>query len=39
MSHDEQGVEIIGVVPSVLMVLVGLIVAIFPMLVQVGLLL
>jgi len=39
MSHDEQGVEIIGVVPSVLMVLVGLIIAIFPMLVQVGLLL
>lgn len=39
MSYDEQGVEIIGVVPSILMVLVGLIVAIFPMLVQVGLLL
>lgn len=39
MSHDEHGVEIIGVVPSVLMVLVGLIIAIFPMLVQVGLLL
>ncbi len=39
MSHDEQGVEIIGVVPSILMVLVGLIIAIFPMLVQVGLLL
>lgn len=39
MSHDEQGVEIIGVVPSILMVLVGLVIAIFPMLVQVGLLL
>ena len=39
MSHDEQGVEVIGVIPSVLMVLVGLIIAIFPMLVQVGLLL
>jgi len=39
MSHDEQGVEVIGVIPSVAMVLVGLVIAILPALVQVGLLL
>jgi hypothetical protein len=39
MSHDAQGVEVIGVVPTVLMVLGGLAVAIFPLLVQIGLLL
>lgn len=39
MSHDEQGVEVIGVVPTILMVLGGLAVAIFPLLVQIGLLL
>lgn len=38
MSHDEQGVEVIGVVPSIAMVLVGLVVAILPALVQIGLL-
>ncbi|GGK57612.1 hypothetical protein [Amphritea balenae] len=38
MSHDEQGVEMIGVVPSILMVVGGLAVAILPLLVQIGLL-
>lgn len=40
MSHvaDEQGVEVIGVIPSVLMVLVGLGIAILPAIVQLVLL-
>lgn len=38
-THDEQGVEVIGVVPSVAMVLAGLLVAILPAIVQIGLLL
>lgn len=38
MSHHEENVEVLGVVPSVLMVLVGLVVAILPALVQLGLL-
>mgnify|MGYP005989283183 FL=1 len=37
-SHEEQGVEVIGVVPSVLMVLGGLAVAILPVIVQVAIL-
>lgn len=37
--HDEQGVEEIGVAASVAMVLAGLVVAILPVLVQIGLLL
>ncbi|WP_281174731.1 hypothetical protein [Marinobacterium jannaschii] len=37
-THDEEGVEVIGIVPSVLMVLAGLLVAIFPALVQLYLL-
>lgn len=37
-THDEQGVEVIGVIPSVAMVLAGLVVAILPALVQVALL-
>jgi len=39
MSHtEEQNVEMIGVVPSVLMVVGGLLVAIFPLLAQLYLL-
>ncbi|MGB0466903.1 MAG: hypothetical protein ACPGF7_05130 [Pontibacterium sp.] len=38
MSHEEQGVEVIGVVSTVLMVLGGLVVAIFPVLMQIALL-
>ena len=38
MSHNEQGVEMIGIIPSILMVLGGLAVAIFPLLVQLGIL-
>ena len=34
-SHEEQGVEVIGLVPSVLMVLGGLAIAILPAIVQV----
>lgn len=37
-AHDESGVEVIGIVPSVLMVLVGLLVAIFPAIMQLVLL-
>ncbi len=33
-AHDEEGVEVIGIVPSVLMVLAGLLVAIFPAIMQ-----
>ncbi|WP_299183514.1 hypothetical protein [uncultured Neptuniibacter sp.] len=39
MSHVEENVEVIGVVPSVLMVIGGLVVAIFPAIVQIALLL
>jgi len=38
MSHVEENVEMIGVVPSVLMVVGGLVVAILPALVQLALL-
>ncbi len=38
MVHEEQGVEIFGIVSTVLMVVAGLVVGISPMLVQVGLL-
>lgn len=38
MSSHEEGVEVIGVVPSILMVLAGLVIAILPALVQLGLL-
>ncbi len=40
MSHayDEEGVEIIGVVPSILMVLGGLVIAILPAIMQIALL-
>ncbi|SFF79797.1 hypothetical protein [Neptunomonas qingdaonensis] len=34
-SHVEQGVEVIGVVPSILMVVGGLAIAILPAIVQV----
>lgn len=34
-SHEEQGVEIIGVIPSILMVLGGLAIAILPAIMQV----
>ncbi len=34
-SHEEQGVEVIGVVPSILMVLAGLAIAILPVIIQV----
>ncbi|MGB0205161.1 MAG: hypothetical protein ACPF9K_08945 [Neptuniibacter sp.] len=37
-AYQEENVEMIGVVPSILMVLVGLVVAILPALVQLGLL-
>lgn len=37
-AHEEKGVEVVGVVPSIAMVLAGLIVAIFPALVQLYLL-
>jgi hypothetical protein len=37
-AHEEKGVEVIGVVPSVAMVLAGLVVAILPALVQLYLL-
>jgi hypothetical protein len=33
--HEEQGVETIGVVPSILMVLGGLVIAILPAIIQV----
>lgn len=36
--HEEKGVEVIGVVPSVLMVLAGLVVAILPAIMQLVLL-
>lgn len=36
--HEEKGVEIIGVAPSIAMVLAGLVVAILPALMQVYLL-
>jgi len=36
--HEEKGVEMIGVVPSIAMVLAGLVVAILPALMQVYLL-
>ena len=36
--HEEKGVEVIGVAPSVAMVLAGLVIAILPALVQVYLL-
>lgn len=39
MNHVEENVEVIGVVPSVLMVIGGLAVAIFPAIVQIALLL
>ncbi|MGH1462453.1 MAG: hypothetical protein ACRBB6_10480 [Neptuniibacter sp.] len=39
MSVHEENVEVIGVVPSIMMVLVGLVVAILPALVQLALLL
>ena len=29
-AHEEKGVEVVGVVPSIAMVLAGLVVAIFP---------
>lgn len=38
MSEHEENVEIIGVIPSILMVVGGLLVAITPVLVQIGLL-
>lgn len=38
MSNHEENVEVIGVVPSILMVLAGLVVAILPALIQLGLL-
>jgi hypothetical protein len=38
MSHEEQGVEIIGIVPTILMVVGGLLVGISPMLMQIVLL-
>ena len=38
MSHVEENVEVIGVVPSILMVVGGLVVAILPALVQLALL-
>ncbi|WP_276469550.1 hypothetical protein [Neptunomonas concharum] len=37
-AHEEQGVEVIGVVPSILMVLGGLVIAILPAIVQIALL-
>ncbi|MDY6891602.1 MAG: hypothetical protein SVU24_08405 [Pseudomonadota bacterium] len=37
-AHNEKGVEMIGIVPSIAMVLAGLVVAILPALVQVYLL-
>ena len=39
MSEVEQNVEVIGVVPSVLMVVVGLVVAILPAIIQLALIL
>lgn len=38
MSHEEQGVEVVGVVATILMVVVGLVIGISPMLTQVALL-
>lgn len=38
MSPHEENVEVLGVLPSALMVLVSLIIAILPALVQLGLL-
>ncbi|MDO6514095.1 MULTISPECIES: hypothetical protein [Neptuniibacter] len=38
MSHVEENVEVIGIAPSVLMVLGGLVVAILPAIVQIVLL-
>ncbi|WP_299199825.1 hypothetical protein [uncultured Amphritea sp.] len=38
MVHEEQGVEIFGILSTILMVVVGLVVGISPMLVQVGIL-
>lgn len=37
--EHEQGVEVIGVIPSILMVLGGLVIAIFPAIMQILLLL
>lgn len=37
-THEEEGVEVIGVVPSILMVVAGLAIAILPALVQITLL-
>ncbi len=37
-AHHEEGVEVIGVVPSTLMVLAGLVVAILPAIMQIALL-
>lgn len=37
-THAEEGVEVIGVVPSILMVLGGLVVAILPAIMQIALL-
>jgi len=37
-SHEEQGVEVIGVIPSIAMVLGGLVIAILPAIVQIVLL-
>ena len=34
-AHQEEGVEVIGVVPSILMVLGGLAIAILPAIIQV----
>ncbi|WP_019620351.1 hypothetical protein [Amphritea japonica] len=38
MSHEEQGVEVIGIIPTILMVVGGLLVGIFPLLMQIALL-
>mgnify|MGYP000698602568 CR=1 FL=1 len=38
MVHEEQGVEVIGIVSTVLMVVVGLVIGISPMLVHLGML-
>ncbi|WP_290704646.1 hypothetical protein [Amphritea sp.] len=38
MSHEEQGVEIFGIISTILMVVGGLLVGISPMLTQVALL-
>lgn len=38
MSDEEQGVEVVGVVATILMVVIGLVIGISPMLTQVALL-